>query len=151
MEEEAEQKYVRSFESTSSLEIAGNLWVPPDHAVILAKDYGIEPWVRALLDPQEITNAPFRGITKPPVWAPGSTTELPTRKGESSKQSELSKQAESSKKDEAKIKEESSKEESSEKKEESLDIVEELKKYTAQVYPSLSCQRFLILSFAVVT
>lgn len=72
-EEEMERKYIKSLDSTSPDETAGNVWIPPQHALELAAEYRILPWIKALLDntPIEVNTtkeATPKSISPPPKF-----------------------------------------------------------------------------------
>jgi hypothetical protein len=83
-EEEMERKYIKGLETTSSDETAGNVWIPPQHALELAEEYQILPWIKALLDnkPIEINlpkDATPKTISPPPKFLmPQETLAAPT-------------------------------------------------------------------------
>ncbi|KAL8997622.1 MAG: hypothetical protein Q9169_003169 [Polycauliona sp. 2 TL-2023] len=70
-EEKAEKDHVKSLESTSREEVAGNIWVSETTALDLAEDYGILAWVEALLAPDDVfkgsENYP-KSMTPPPKF-----------------------------------------------------------------------------------
>ncbi|OAP63033.1 hypothetical protein AYL99_02260 [Fonsecaea erecta] len=68
MEEKEERDYLKNLESTSQDEVAGNVWVAPEFALELAEEYGLSEWIRALLDPTDITQTP--SSSKKPIAAP---------------------------------------------------------------------------------
>ncbi|TVY56516.1 Bouquet formation protein 4 [Lachnellula cervina] len=69
-EEDDERKYVKSLETTSTDETAGNVWIPPQSALKLADEYQILPWVKALLDNTPIEVNPTKDGAAKPVSSP---------------------------------------------------------------------------------
>ncbi|EME40521.1 hypothetical protein DOTSEDRAFT_177566 [Dothistroma septosporum NZE10] len=70
-EETTEKDYIKSLDEASSEEVAGNVWIDPGRALDLSKEYGIELWIAALLDPEPITHGtsdPKKGIKSPPPY-----------------------------------------------------------------------------------
>ncbi|ODH47815.1 hypothetical protein GX48_06081 [Paracoccidioides brasiliensis] len=82
-DEKTERDYLKSRKETSSDDIAGNIWISPDLALELAKEYGMFDWVRALLDPTEIDQSavsPEKQISPPPKFKmPPSVTLTPSQ------------------------------------------------------------------------
>ncbi|EXJ84433.1 hypothetical protein A1O3_05101 [Capronia epimyces CBS 606.96] len=80
-EEKEERDYLRSLHATSQDEVAGNIWVAPEFALQLAADYGLMEWIRALLDPAEMSQTPSsskKPIAAPPKFElPAGKTKLP--------------------------------------------------------------------------
>jgi hypothetical protein len=69
-DEEAERQYLRSLETTSEDEIAGNIWIPPQHALELAEEYRIIPWIKALLDNTPIEVNPGKDVSPKNILSP---------------------------------------------------------------------------------
>ncbi|KAK4544404.1 hypothetical protein LTR36_004295 [Oleoguttula mirabilis] len=71
-EEVAEKDYIKSLPTTSSEEVAGNVWIHPDQALELADEYGIRLWIAALLDPEPIAHGTgsegHKSIRSPPSF-----------------------------------------------------------------------------------
>ncbi|KAI4205360.1 MAG: hypothetical protein LQ350_000401 [Teloschistes chrysophthalmus] len=81
-EEKAEKEYIKSLDAASREEVAGNIWVSEPTALDLAKDYGMTPWVAALLDPASVSKGSenmTKSITPPPkyVFTANDQTFLP--------------------------------------------------------------------------
>lgn len=77
-EEDDERKYVKSLDTTSTDETAGNVWIPPHSALTLAEEYRILPWIQALLDNTPIEVNPTKDgspkpISSPPAFSPTIT------------------------------------------------------------------------------
>ncbi|KAJ8060484.1 hypothetical protein OCU04_010806 [Sclerotinia nivalis] len=69
-EEEMERRYIKSLPSTSVDETAGNVWIPPHHALELAGEYQILPWIKALLDNAPIEVNPTKDQTPKSIVPP---------------------------------------------------------------------------------
>ncbi|ETN45182.1 uncharacterized protein HMPREF1541_10059 [Cyphellophora europaea CBS 101466] len=70
-EEKAERDYLKTLDTTSADEVAGNIWIEPEFALELAEAYGLTQWIRALLDPTDISQSPSsakKQINAPPKF-----------------------------------------------------------------------------------
>ncbi|PGH26947.1 hypothetical protein AJ80_01329 [Polytolypa hystricis UAMH7299] len=70
-EEKSEREYLKARSETSEEEVAGNVWISPELALELAEDYGMLVWVRALLDPTDISLSAAsadKNISPPPKF-----------------------------------------------------------------------------------
>lgn len=83
-EEQAERGYIRELSTTASDEVAGNVWITESAgmamhlpfptvanlgiALKLAEDYGILPWIVALLDTSSIQADDKKAISSPPMY-----------------------------------------------------------------------------------
>lgn len=97
-EEQAERMHIKGLPITSHDEVAGNVWIPEDYgryphlisyhtvliyfpALELAEDYGIGPWIRALLDPTPVSSGgdDKKSISPPPkfIFKANGDTSLP--------------------------------------------------------------------------
>ncbi|KAL9623406.1 MAG: hypothetical protein Q9160_002299 [Pyrenula sp. 1 TL-2023] len=78
-EEKGEREHLKSLESTSQDEVAGNVWITPELALELAEEYGMYTWVQALLDPKEIEQSPSKKkhISPPPKFEIPAAEHMP--------------------------------------------------------------------------
>ncbi|MCJ1463457.1 hypothetical protein MMC07_002064 [Pseudocyphellaria aurata] len=72
-EEQAERDYIKSLDTTGQDEVAGNVWIPEAYALELAEEYGILPWIAALLDEAEVAEVKnmddqTKAISPPPKF-----------------------------------------------------------------------------------
>ncbi|KAK4695909.1 hypothetical protein P7C71_g1918, partial [Lecanoromycetidae sp. Uapishka_2] len=85
-DENAEREYIKTLPSTAHDEVAGNVWVSEHYAIELADEYGIVPWIAALLDETAIPQAqenPEKAISPPPIFkfTANDKTHLPPPNG----------------------------------------------------------------------
>ncbi|MCJ1287157.1 hypothetical protein MMC26_006505 [Xylographa opegraphella] len=65
-EEQDEYEYLRNLLTTSHDAVAGNVWVPETFALELAEEYGILPWIEALLDETTVAAVDDEKVISPP-------------------------------------------------------------------------------------
>ncbi|MCJ1394565.1 hypothetical protein MMC18_007444 [Xylographa bjoerkii] len=65
-EEQAEYEYLKSLPTTSHDEVAGNVWIPETFALELAEEYGMVPWIEALLDETPVEAVDDKKVISPP-------------------------------------------------------------------------------------
>ncbi|KAL9101980.1 MAG: hypothetical protein Q9163_002809 [Psora crenata] len=85
-EEQAEKDHLKALSSNPPDEIAANVWISEHLALELAEDYGILPWILALLDPAPVQlpdDSPAKSISPPPKFkfTAGDKTYLPPPNG----------------------------------------------------------------------
>ncbi|MCJ1275858.1 hypothetical protein MMC21_003662 [Puttea exsequens] len=86
-EENAERDYIKTLPAEQTDEVAGNVWVSEHYAVKLADEYGIVPWVQALLDHaaiQQNHDDPVKAPISPPPhfkFTANDRTHLPPPNG----------------------------------------------------------------------
>ncbi|ROV99747.1 hypothetical protein VSDG_03156 [Cytospora chrysosperma] len=75
-EVDSEREYIKAVSTTKPGITSDNFWIDAAFALELAEDYGLLPYVRALLDPADITiqttssDGSFEHITAPPRYPP---------------------------------------------------------------------------------
>ncbi|KAK6356559.1 hypothetical protein TWF718_000910 [Orbilia javanica] len=70
-EEDNERRDVKTRFEISSDETAGNAWISPDDALVLATEYRCRVWIEALLDDRPVNSDPRnKAITPPPPYRP---------------------------------------------------------------------------------
>ncbi|QIW98962.1 hypothetical protein AMS68_004480 [Peltaster fructicola] len=85
-EETSEKDYIKTLPAASTEEVAGNIWVHPDQAVVLAEEYSIAAWIAALLDPEDIIRGgKEKDIKSPPPYKTADLTNGAASKSPSEK------------------------------------------------------------------
>lgn len=79
----SEREYIKAIATTKPGVTSDNFWIDPTFALELAKEYGLLPYVQALLDPADITiqtaspDGSFQQITAPPRYSPTAVATPP--------------------------------------------------------------------------